>query len=190
MSNNLYLSLLGIFLLGGACKPKETAKPITEQLRDKTKAVGPPTSVERHVVDLTDDFFKASVVLDIDAETPVIELICVDKWSQSDYDSLSKMIMLETLRLEKFPKDKINLAFVSKIKTLKHLFLSGSQFSDKDIVLLKDSNIEELDLSGNAAITISSLKALKVMPRLTKLTVKGHPQAAEFSKGLAIKVIE
>ena len=194
MNRSIITAVLGTVLISTACN--ETKDPLsgkvkpalTKKVRKRVvRSVQPKTTIMRHVVDLTDDYMSAIALLKVDRELPVIEIIASDKWEQSDYDLLPRMSMLESLKLNKVSLTELNLSFVTKVKALSELSLSGAD--DKALLQLKGSKIKELNLTASNKLTTASIEVLKSMRHLKKLSIKNHPQAAEFRQALNIEVL-
>jgi hypothetical protein len=114
---------------------------------------------EREIIDLKDDPMTFEQVQKIDKEIPVLEIIANDQWTQSNYDQLAGFEMLDTIRFEKVDVTKLDLSFISKVKSLKVLSLAGSGATDSSLEQIKNTNLKTLDISET---TISAKAIVKL----------------------------
>ena len=95
-----------------------------------------------------------------------------------DLHGIANLSQLETLMLVGVRPTEETINEINHLENLRSLDVDHSFLTDSDLLILVGlARLEELDLSGTD-VTGVGLKALKLMPRLTKLTLSAPPTVA------------
>lgn len=143
--------LIGAILLSLGCsdqKSSKTEKSNKGTVKAKFRTDKPQEPPEREIIDMNEEDYTVEQILKIDEEIPVLEIICSKEWKQSDFDKLSKLQMIDTLRLENMDSSKLNLSFIKSLKSMKVISFKGGNSSLDTIKSLAGSSIEKVDCAN------------------------------------------